>query len=172
MPAGFPIRNPGHSRFSRNPGAVGQDIILPYIPSLPGFRNRFGRFLSPCFAGGGASFVPYSSPNARDKMSAARRKGKWVGGIPVLGYDLDPRAGRLVVNEDEARRVRAIFDLYLEHRSLISVVREINRRGWTTKIWVTQDGAEHPGKPFTKSCLFRLLTNVIYTGQVNHKGTL
>ena len=24
----------------------------------------------------------------RDKMSAARRKGKWVGGIPVLGYDV------------------------------------------------------------------------------------
>src|ERR1035437_4023342 len=23
----------------------------------------------------------------RDKMSAARRKGKWVGGCPVLGYD-------------------------------------------------------------------------------------
>src|SRR5450631_600918 len=26
----------------------------------------------------------------RDKMSAARRKGKWVGGTPVLGYDVDP----------------------------------------------------------------------------------
>src|SRR5229473_2511462 len=24
----------------------------------------------------------------RDKMAAARRKGKWVGGTPVLGYDL------------------------------------------------------------------------------------
>ena len=28
----------------------------------------------------------------RDKMSAARRKGKWVGGCPVLGYDVDPAA--------------------------------------------------------------------------------
>ena len=25
----------------------------------------------------------------RDKMSSARRKGKWVGGCPVLGYDVD-----------------------------------------------------------------------------------
>src|SRR5207244_11199456 len=24
----------------------------------------------------------------RDKMSAARRKGKWVGGVPMLGYAL------------------------------------------------------------------------------------
>ena len=29
----------------------------------------------------------------RDKMSAARRKGKWVGGCPVLGYDVDPSGG-------------------------------------------------------------------------------
>jgi site-specific DNA recombinase len=27
----------------------------------------------------------------RDKMCAARRRGKWTGGIPVLGYDVDPR---------------------------------------------------------------------------------
>ena len=29
------------------------------------------------------------SERTRDKMSAARRKGKWVGGMPVLGYDID-----------------------------------------------------------------------------------
>lgn len=40
----------------------------------------------------------------RDKMSAARRKGKWVGGIPVLGYDVAPGGGRLIINEDEARQ--------------------------------------------------------------------
>lgn len=28
------------------------------------------------------------SERARDKMGAARRKGKWVGGNPVLGYDV------------------------------------------------------------------------------------
>jgi hypothetical protein len=53
----------------------------------------------------------------RDKMSAARRKGKWVGGYPVLGYDVDPAGGRLVVNEEEAERVRAIFALFEEKRS-------------------------------------------------------
>src|SRR5450755_3031290 len=47
----------------------------------------------------------------RDKMSAARRKGKWVGGCPVLGYDVDPGRGRLVVNAEEAERVRTIFAL-------------------------------------------------------------
>ena len=108
----------------------------------------------------------------RDKMSAARRKGKWVGGIPVLGYDVDPRGGWLVVNPDEAVQVQAIFNLYAESRSLIPAVRELNRRGWTTKKWTTKDGREHTGQQFTKNGLYRLLTNVIYTGQVNHKGTI
>ena len=108
----------------------------------------------------------------RDKMSAARRKGKWVGGIPVLGYDVDPRGGRLVVNPDEAGQVQAIFKLYVESRSLIPAVRELNRRGWTTKKWTTKEGREHKAQAFTKNALYRVLTNVIYTGQVNHKGTL
>lgn len=42
----------------------------------------------------------------RDKMSAARRKGKWVGGYSMLGYDIDPAGGRLLVNEEEAKQVR------------------------------------------------------------------
>src|SRR6202521_5841642 len=54
----------------------------------------------------------------RDKMSAARRKGKWVGGTPVLGYDIDSGGGRLVINEKEAVRVRGIFELYRSSRSL------------------------------------------------------
>ncbi len=32
------------------------------------------------------------SERTRDKMSAARRKGRWVGGIPMLGYDLATKA--------------------------------------------------------------------------------
>ena len=55
----------------------------------------------------------------RDKMSAARRRGKWTGGIPVLGYDVDPRGGRLLVNHTEAARVREIFDLYARCRSVL-----------------------------------------------------
>jgi site-specific DNA recombinase len=42
----------------------------------------------------------------RDKLSAARRKGKWIGGIPVLGYDVPPGGGRLIINDEEAVRVR------------------------------------------------------------------
>ncbi|MGC1580884.1 MAG: recombinase family protein, partial [Candidatus Acidiferrales bacterium] len=108
----------------------------------------------------------------RDKMSAARRKGKWVGGTPVLGYDVDPRGGRLIINESEAKRVREIFALYVQHRSLAAVVSELRRRKWTTKSWETKRGLQHAGSAFNKASLLRMLTNAIYVGKVEHKGTL
>jgi site-specific DNA recombinase len=38
----------------------------------------------------------------RDKIAAARRKGKWVGGMPLLGYDIDSKGSKLRVNDAEA----------------------------------------------------------------------
>jgi site-specific DNA recombinase len=58
------------------------------------------------------------SERTRDKIAATRRKGKWSGGFPVLGYDVDKEARRLVVNPKEAPRVRTIFDLYLKNQGL------------------------------------------------------
>jgi DNA invertase Pin-like site-specific DNA recombinase len=64
------------------------------------------------------------SERTRDKMAATRRKGKWSGGLPVLDYDIDPQGYRLVLDEDEAVQVRAIFQLYLQHEALLPVVQE------------------------------------------------
>jgi site-specific DNA recombinase len=105
----------------------------------------------------------------RDKVAATRRKGKWSGGTPVLGYDLDPRCRRLHVNGEEAQRVRAIFALYLEHQSLLPVVQELARRGWIGKCWQTRHGHQRGGRPFAKISLYRLLTNVTYAGKVRYK---
>ncbi|MGF1580272.1 MAG: recombinase family protein [Gemmataceae bacterium] len=109
------------------------------------------------------------SERTRDKIAAARRRGKWAGGMPLLGYDIDRETSKLVVNEDEALRVRSMFALYLEHKSLLSVVKELDRRGWRTKLWTTKQGTERGGKVFTKTSLHKLLTNVTYLGKVKHK---
>src|SRR3954468_20846497 len=65
----------------------------------------------------------------RDKIAATRRKGKWAGGHPILGYDVDQRGFRLVVNDAKAERVRAIFQLYLQHEALLPAVLELEERG-------------------------------------------
>jgi site-specific DNA recombinase len=55
---------------------------------------------------------------------------------------------------------------------MIPVVQELQRRGWTAKRWTTKKGRELGGKSFNKTRLFRLLTNTIYTGNVDFKGTI
>jgi site-specific DNA recombinase len=106
----------------------------------------------------------------RDKIRAARSRGKWTGGTPILGYDV--RDGRLVVNEEEAARVRAIFALYEQHGSLTRVVKEVSRRSWTAKGWIKSDGASRGGRPFDKPTLYRVLVNPLYAGKVRCNGSL
>jgi DNA invertase Pin-like site-specific DNA recombinase len=74
----------------------------------------------------------------RDKIAATRRKGKWAGGRPLLGYDLV--GSKLVVNDAEAEQVREIFRLYREHGGLLPVVHELEARGWTAKSWQARKG--------------------------------
>ncbi len=110
------------------------------------------------------------SERTRDKIAAARRKGKWAGGRPLLGYDLVPGPGgsKLIVNEPEAKRVREVYDLYLTLGSLMPVVQECQKRGWTTKSWTSKAGKPQGGKTLDKGAVFAMLTNVGYIGKVRH----
>jgi site-specific DNA recombinase len=112
------------------------------------------------------------SERTRDKIAAARRKGKWSGGRPILGFDVDPKGGRLLVNEAEAARVRAIYEIYLDRESLIATIAELDARGWTNKQWLNKKGRESGGSPFNKHSLYSLLTNVLYTGRSTYKDEI
>ena len=112
------------------------------------------------------------SERTRDKMSAARRKGKWIGGHPVLGYDIDSKGGRIIVNSAEAEQVRTLFGLYLAKGSTLPALQETQRIGLVGKRWTTEDGKVRGGKAFTRGSLHATLTNVLYTGMVDHKGIL
>jgi site-specific DNA recombinase len=92
--------------------------------------------------------------------------------MPVLGYDIVEGGGRLIVNDKESRRVRDIFALFVEHRSLSIVVAELTRRRWNTKTWTSQNGTAHAGRDFAKALLRRLLTNAIYAGKVEHRRAI
>ena len=107
------------------------------------------------------------SERIRDKVAASRRRGKWSGGMPLLGYTVENT--KLVVDEIEADRVRQIFELYLQHRSLLPVVKELKQRGWTTKQWITKKGDHRGGREFTKNAVYKLLSNVTYIGEIRYK---
>jgi site-specific DNA recombinase len=108
----------------------------------------------------------------RDKVAASKRLGRWCGGTPILGYDVVPNGRKLAINPDEAERVRAIFALYQEHRTLTATLEALERRGWSNKAWTAQTGRSCGGKPFCKSTLAHLLGNITYTGRVLYRGTV
>src|ERR1700726_1293963 len=68
-----------------------------------------------------------TSERIRDKISASKRKGLWVGGMVPLGYDTNER--RISVNESEADRVRMIFRGYLKLGSLNLLMAELRQQG-------------------------------------------
>ena len=115
------------------------------------------------------SFAQYerelAAERTRHKIEAARRRGKWTGGRPVLGYDTVPEGGCILINRAEATQVTTIFELYVENPSLIGVVQELNRRGWRQKCWTTKTGRESGGGKWNKSSLSTLLGNPLYVGR-------
>jgi site-specific DNA recombinase len=113
-----------------------------------------------------------TAARTKDKLGAARRRGKYVGGYLVLGYDRAPEGGHLVVNGDEAEMVREIFRLFLANRSLVATLGELDRRKWTSKKWKTRDGKDFGGGRFDAHKLRRLLGHHIYEGRVLFEGTL
>ena len=106
----------------------------------------------------------------RDKIASAKRKGKYVGGRPLLGYDVDRERMRLVVNHAEAELVRHIFDRFCRLGSCMLVARELNHQGHRMKAWVTKKGRALGGAMWKKTDAHHLLTNRRYLGEVMHKG--
>jgi site-specific DNA recombinase len=110
------------------------------------------------------------SERTRDKMRAARRKGRWVGGKPILGYSVVNT--KLVVDPIESLRVQEIFKLYLELKSTLQVAKVLNARGWQMKDWTTKKGKSIGGGQFNKNSVTAVLTNPTYIGKVEHDGQL
>jgi site-specific DNA recombinase len=103
----------------------------------------------------------------RDKIAASKRKGIRMGGPVPLGYELDNK--RLVINKQEAERVRYIFRRYLELGSLGKLLADLRQQRVYTKATKRKDGSWRGGIGFTKGPLVHLLKNRVYVGELVHK---
>jgi DNA invertase Pin-like site-specific DNA recombinase len=108
-----------------------------------------------------------SSERVRDKVAASRKKGQWGGGSVPLGYDSKDK--KLVINEDEAETVRAIFKNYLELRSLRELLGKMGKLGVVSKQRTLSDGRATGGVAFGNGSLAYLLKNRTYCGEIRHK---
>jgi site-specific DNA recombinase len=102
----------------------------------------------------------------RDKFAASKKKGMWMGGPIPYGYKLDKR--KLLADPPEAEKVRQIFKLYLELKSLPKLAVKIAELGLISRIRKHSNDRTIGGQTFRTGALSNLLGNRIYIGEVRH----
>ena len=99
----------------------------------------------------------YSRNLAREVNKGMREnalKGLHTGGLPPLGYDVDPLTKKLIINEREAVAVRLIFKMFIEGFGYDKIINELNLQDFKTKL----------GKHFGHNSLHSIIRNEKYTG--------
>ena len=99
----------------------------------------------------------------RDNMIMLARKGRWLGGNTPLGFRAESeekvvingrnkKSFRLVVDEEEMKTVRFIFEEYPKQQSLMGIVRYVLKHDIKTK----------RGNEYTTTAIRDILTNPVY----------
>lgn len=106
----------------------------------------------------------------RDKIAASKAKGMWMGGTCPLGYRNEDR--KLHIVEDEAATIRTLFELYIRYQNVRLVKVQAEKLGLVSRLRTHRSGKQTGGKTFSRGHIYRILTNPIYIGQIQHKDKI
>lgn len=98
----------------------------------------------------------YSKNLSREVMKGMKETAlecKHNGGIAPLGYDVAPDR-TYVINENEAKIVKMVFEMYADGYSFNNIIDELNSKGYKTKA----------GREFGKNSINNILKNEKYRG--------
>ncbi len=89
-------------------------------------------------------------------MNRAKREGRYIGKAPYGYINSRDTTGKpiLLINDDEARVVKEMFELYLQNTSFAEIKRIVKKKGFKQK---------------SKDAVFRVLTNITYVGKISSK---
>lgn len=104
----------------------------------------------------------------RDKISASKAKGMWMGGTPPLGYEANGRS--LAIVENHAVIIRDIYERYLQLGNVTLVAEHLAIAGIHPPIRQSLRGRTFGGRPFSFGNLYSILKNPIYAGDIPHRG--
>ncbi len=111
-----------------------------------------------------------SGERIRDKIAASKARGMWMGGVPPVGYKIEHR--QLVVNKDEVKLARHIFDRYWALGNVPSLKAELDSEGIKSPARKSLTGKSYGGSSFSRGALYWILKNQAYIGKISHKGKI
>ena len=94
-----------------------------------------------------------TSERVKDKMNQRHQKGMWNGGTLPFGYRIENK--KLLIDEEQAKLVRRLYEAYLNKQPLADIYNELKK-----------------SYPLTKTRIYTILRNPIYTGKVKYAGKL
>ena len=104
----------------------------------------------------------------RDKISASKRRGIWVGGPIPLGYRSVDK--KLEIVPEDAALVRKIFGDYLRLGSIGELAASLEREGIKPRPRFLANGRTIAAERFMVGPLAHLLKNRFYIGEVVYQG--
>ncbi|EFM09540.1 Resolvase domain protein [Paenibacillus curdlanolyticus YK9] len=99
----------------------------------------------------------YSKNLAREVMKGMKETAhqcKHTGGLPPIGYSVDPATKKYIVNENERGIVETIFSMFLAGYGYNQIVTALQEKGYRSRY----------GRPIGKNNLHDILRNEKYTG--------
>ncbi|WP_179086302.1 MULTISPECIES: recombinase family protein [Paenibacillus] len=99
----------------------------------------------------------YSKNLAREVMKGMKETAyqcKHTGGLPPIGYSVDPITRKYIINEEERRIVDTVFSMFIAGYGYNQIIRELADNDYKSRY----------GKPISKGTLGTILRNEKYTG--------
>jgi site-specific DNA recombinase len=102
-----------------------------------------------------------------DARKTLKRQGRRIGEAMPIGYDADPYTKQLVINPQEQRQVRAMFEMAAEGFTPSQIAQMANAKRWRTKTRSgLRSGKTTGGNPWTARQVLAMLSNPIYMGKI------
>jgi site-specific DNA recombinase len=99
----------------------------------------------------------YSKNLAREVMKGMKENAyqcKHTGGLPPIGYAVDPETKKYIINEKEKGIVQIVFSMYLNGYGYDQILQVLGEKGYKGRT----------GRPIGKNTILEMLKNEKYTG--------
>jgi DNA invertase Pin-like site-specific DNA recombinase len=103
----------------------------------------------------------------RDKISASKKKGIWMGGVVPLGFRVENRALHIV--DEHAEVVQSMFRRYLNLGLVLRLKAALDHENVRLPNRIDGTGKMTGGGLISRGHLYKILSNPIYIGQVAHR---